>query len=398
MNARFGDVRRHCLMATVSLLALGQMPGSADGIYRNGIGARSMALGGADAAWAVDPLGAMGANPAGLGFLTSPAVDIGVGGASASGHFTKGSTSDGHLDSDPGVFPEGAVAIPLGKLPVTLGLAFIPEGVLSADWHFADPGFPTNPSYTEHKSEISVLRTAAGLGISLGKHWSVGGSMGFIYNENTLDSPYIFQSQPKVKGAETVLDLNTRGWGYNGEFGLLFRPVESVQLGVTYTSETTVFSHGHASGDVGAQFGVPSIPFNYDAQVKNVFPQTVTGGVSWKFCPQWRLAVQVDWINWGGAFVEASGLPVSLSNGNNATVNGVIGSTSLNDYIPLQWEDEFVYRGGLEYAVTTNLTLRAGYCYGGSPVPSATLTPMTAVLMENTVTAGVGYHWSRYKI
>src|SRR5437763_4456245 len=44
-----------------------QGSGNAAGIYRDGIGARSMGLGGADVAWAEGPLGSLGANPASLG-------------------------------------------------------------------------------------------------------------------------------------------------------------------------------------------------------------------------------------------------------------------------------------------------------------------------------------------
>lgn len=40
----------------------------ANGIYRDAAGARALAVGGADVAWAAAPLGAMSANPAGLGF------------------------------------------------------------------------------------------------------------------------------------------------------------------------------------------------------------------------------------------------------------------------------------------------------------------------------------------
>ena len=62
-----------CVLATVNVRA--------NGVYDNGFGARSMAMGGADVAWAADPLGAMGANPAGLGFLTVPELTLGgVGG------------------------------------------------------------------------------------------------------------------------------------------------------------------------------------------------------------------------------------------------------------------------------------------------------------------------------
>src|SRR5271155_3329530 len=88
----------------------------ANGIYGNGVGARSMGMGGADVAWAADPLGAMGANPAGLGFLTAPELDFGGVGSVAQGHFNKPGVSSGDLDETPGALPEGALGIPLGKL------------------------------------------------------------------------------------------------------------------------------------------------------------------------------------------------------------------------------------------------------------------------------------------
>ena len=57
---------RCCLISfshrLVLSLALGgglALTAQANGIYSNGVGARSMAMGGADVAWASDPLGAM---------------------------------------------------------------------------------------------------------------------------------------------------------------------------------------------------------------------------------------------------------------------------------------------------------------------------------------------------
>jgi long-chain fatty acid transport protein len=132
----------------------------------------------------------------------------------------------------------------------------------------------------------------------------------------------------------------------------------------------------------------------YDATVTNTFPQEVMAGTSWKFLPQWRLALQVDWIDWADAFHN---LPLTFCNGSNATVNSVLGS-SFEESIPLNWQSEFVYRAGLEYDVTPSLALRAGYCYGSSPVPDSTLTPLTAAIMENTVTAGTGYHWKQFQV
>jgi long-chain fatty acid transport protein len=149
---------------------------------------------------------------------------------------------------------------------------------------------------------------------------------------------------------------------------------------------------GSASGNAGAQFGHPGVDaysFNYHAQVNNTFPNQVSLGGSWKFLPNWRLAAQVDWIDWAGAF---NTLPVRLSDGGGAIITGALGK-NFQDNIPLDWKSEFVYRVGLEYAPVKNLFLRVGYCYGNSPVPDSTLTPMTAAILEHTITAGIGYRW-----
>ncbi|HEY4415395.1 MAG TPA: TonB-dependent receptor [Verrucomicrobiae bacterium] len=377
----------------------------ANGIYGNGVGAQAMSMGGTDTAWSDSPLAAMGDNPAGLGFLELPEFDLGVLSAIANGNFDKESISHGSLNDSLKAIPEGALAMRLGQYPVTLGISCIPDSTLLADWHYTDPpgglNGTTTYGYQEDKSEILVLRSAIGAGVKINSKLSFGASVGLIYNENQLKTPYIFQNlQPgsaaPYNGAKTLLDLDTSGFGGNFEAGMIFKATTNLQLGLSYKSETIVNTTGDANGDPYAQFGAPPGPlaFHYDADVKNKFPQEASLGLSWKFHPQWRLALQVDWINWSDSFET---LPVSLSHGNNATVNSVLGS-SFKDNVPLNWRDEFVYRAGLEYAVTKNLALRAGYSYGQSPVPDSTLTPMTAAIMEHTLTAGIGYRWSRYEV
>src|SRR5579862_1433019 len=66
-----------CLSTAFIALGCGIFKAQASGIDGNGVGAQSMAMGGADVAWAAGPLGAMGENPAGLGFLTKPQFDLG---------------------------------------------------------------------------------------------------------------------------------------------------------------------------------------------------------------------------------------------------------------------------------------------------------------------------------
>jgi long-chain fatty acid transport protein len=107
------------------------------------------------------------------------------------------------------------------------------------------------------------------------------------------------------------------------------------------------------------------------------------------------VVLQVDWINWSDAFDD---LPITLRNGSNADLNGFAGSSTLQDTPPLDWRDRFVYRVGVEYAVTPQVTVRGGYAYGKSPVPDATLTPLTAAIMEHSLGVGVGYRHRRFLV
>jgi hypothetical protein len=159
----------------VLVLALAMVNGHGDGIEGNGFGARSMAMGGADVAWASDPLGAMAVNPAGLGFLDSAEVDLGGEAGLATGSFNKPGISGGDLNDGVHGFPEGAIAYPFQKWPVTIGLSVTPDSLLLADWHYLDPlggaGGKVSYGYQDNQSEIFLLRSALGASVKLGSRW-----------------------------------------------------------------------------------------------------------------------------------------------------------------------------------------------------------------------------------
>jgi len=387
-------------VATALLAAVLHSPADANGILRNGIGARAMGLGGAVVASPDGPLDSMAINPAGLSLLSRPTLDLGITGVTAHGSFRNRANGDGELSSDPGFIPDGAFGARLG--PVSVGLGVTTVSGLVADWDYVDtPGGAGGTSYgrQEHRSSIFVLRSAAGAAYQVTPSLSIGATAGLIYNENALKAPYIFQTQPQLRGLKTLLDLETRGYGWNASAGVLYRPHPDVQLGLSYTSPTSVHTEGEATGNVGAQLatlGLAARPdFRYDAEVDTKFPQVVAAGVAWDVFPRWRLNLQVDWIDWSDSFDR---LPIKLTNGNNADVNGLVGADTIKEEPRLKWHDRFVYRVGVEYAILDNLSLRLGYAYGKSPVPDETLTPLTGVIMEHTIAAGAGYRWSRFRL
>lgn len=385
-------------------VAAGHQQIQAAGIYEDGVGARAMALGGADVAWARGPLAAFGNNPAGLTELHGQFLELGGVGVIPQGRFRNTADAHSSLRTSLGGWPEIAFGLSPANCPARVFAGVAPEAALASEWRYIDPpgGADGNTSYgrQRHESEITVLRAGAGASIDLTPQISFGASIGAIYNENRLHAPYIFQTQPVLRGVKTLLDLETSGWGVNAQFGLLLRPQKELQFGLTYKTRAVVNSSGDASGNAGVQLGNIGLgaarpDFHYDANVINAFPQMISGGVSWQVHPQLRLAAQLDWIDWSGAFDD---LHVKLKHGNNADLNGVVGSDRMEDFVPLDWKDQLVVRLGGEYSATDTIQIRGGYSYGRSPVPEETLTPLTAVIMEHSLTTGAGWQNGRWSV
>ena len=360
-----------------------------------------MAMGGTATAIADDPADALYSNPATLSAIRGPTLELSAGGGFVHGEFSN-SANNGNTLNDAGALGSMAIAAPAGPLRFALGVN--PDISARARWRYRDaPGGAdgaTSYGVVPQESGILLLRTSFGVSWQATSTLSLGASVGLLYNKNSLNAPYVFQSQPILRTAKTTLDLETAGYGWNVEGGFLWKPISSLSLGASYTTRSRIVSDGRASGNADTQFanlGVGSArpDFAYDASVINVFPQQVSAGMGWQAMPKLLLSAQMDWINWANSF---NTLRVRLKNGNNHDLNGLLGSTSLNDDAPLDWSDQFVWRLGVEYALNPHWTLRAGYSYANNPVPASTLTPLTAAITEHTLTAGVGFHTGPVKI
>lgn len=367
---------------------------SAAGLDRNGIGAASMGVGGASTASSHDALARMTQNTASLAEATGFDFQLGGTLAYAHGDFSQRGERLGSLENTWGVLPDLAMTTALSD-GVGVGFSLTADTTRLANWNIADtPGALANARYgqTEHQSSILNLRAALGIGVDLGGGVSIGASVGGVYTRNQLRTPYIFQNNG-LAGAKTYLDMETQGFGVNGDLGLQWRVNDRFTMGLSYRTPTSFQTSGEANGDLGAQLNALGIfgadgTYQYDAKIKTRLPQRVSAGFAADVTDRWRLLGQVDWINWSAAF---SDLNVNLSNGTNALVNGIAGSNGITDRIALNWKDQFVFRLGTEVDVTDNLMLRFGYVYGKSPVPGDTLLPMTAAISEHTLACGLGW-------
>jgi long-subunit fatty acid transport protein len=70
-------------------------------------------------------------------------------------------------------------------------------------------------------------------------------------------------------------------------------------------------------------------------------------------------------------------------------------SDSIVDGIPLNWKNQFSFRGGFERTLTESFSWRGGFAHATNPVPESTLLPLTAAIMSDQMSTGFGYQMGR---
>ena len=379
------------LMAVLAWASQGM---AAQDFFHGGVSAQTMARAGIyvpDANRVVDSLSL---NPAGLAALTGVTADLLATGAMARGSFSNAANQDSAMRERPAVLPFGAIGTRFGKSRWSGGLGAVPDFLSSVNWHYADSPGAAGANYgsQSEKSEIVVYRGAGGISYASSTRFAIGATVGMVYNENTLIAPFIFQSNPSLKGLKTLLALHTRGLGWGGSFGVTGRPGARLALSAAYSSPFVVNSHGHATGNMGVQFQAAGIPFQpafaYDARVRVKLPESVLVGGRWRASKGLGLSLEGDWAHFHDAFDQ---LPVSLSNGTNADINGFLKSSSIQDTVPLHWSDQYTGRFGVDYAVGERTVLGGGYVRRSSLVPNGTVTPLTGAILKNALSTGIQY-------
>ncbi len=139
-----------------AVLVAAPLEGLADGVLRDGAGARAMSLGGASVGSPDLPLEALFSNPAGLGFADASLLQIGGVGGFARGNFPyNAANNNSPLHQGVGAIPEAAFVQPLESLPLAFGLAVIPESLASVDWRFTDaPGGLDGSHHLRHPAGL----------------------------------------------------------------------------------------------------------------------------------------------------------------------------------------------------------------------------------------------------
>ena len=180
--------------------------------------------------------------------------------------------------------------------------------------------------------------------------------------------------------ADSFLHVDGASFGFGGNAGILIEPVEGTRVGVHYRSELEQDLSGASVLSVN-----PLIPvigggtFTGTATASVTMPDTVAISLFHQLTDDVTLLGDATWTQWSDVpalVINIAGLPA----GNGPAV------TMLN------WEDTWRFSAGVIWDATDDLSLRLGYAFDQSPVPSATFrTPRVPDNDRHWATVGGTY-------
>lgn len=220
------------------------------------------------------------------------------------------------------------------------GLSFTAPYGLSKRWEQAFPK-STAEEYT-----LKVVELNPTVAYSINNLFSVAAGVRMLYSEAEVGS------NAEAYGLSRKMEGEAYAWGYN--FAVSLIPSDALNISVTYRSNVDL----DLEGDVTMGAGGYTMSTEGDVTI----PAPAVAGVSmaYDFGP---VTVDLTWerVYWS----EYEAINFSYD---TPAIHPVFDQAIIKN-----WDDNNVYRIGVDYALDQNITLMAGFAYDETPVPSDTL-------------------------
>lgn len=337
-------------------------------------GARATALGSAVVGRADDP-SAIFFNPAGItqlpglqfmggGTLIVPTTDVIT--RNAAGQEVK-NTVDGHVWVPPHMYLTYQIN---NSLWFGFGL-FTPFGLgteFDGDW----PG-----RFNAYKAVIQTLNINPNIAWKINDQLSVAAGIDIMWFDTEIRNKIPVATEPdqRVFG-------DSFGFGYNA--AIRYQPFDWVALGVSYRSQM------RQDLDLQADFTTPLQQFGLfrdtGAAAALTLPDHLFMGLTFYPIKDLSLEIGAFWTNWS-VFKELTlhyDTPIAPGQDSVTQVK--------------QWNDTWRIHGGIEYAVTEWLDLRAGYEYDMEPSPDKHVDYLVPANDRHLFSFGPGIHWCGWNL
>jgi long-chain fatty acid transport protein len=346
------------LKKIAALIALAGLSGSAfatNGYFAHGYGMKAKGMGGVGIAYGQDAMAAA-TNPANM-VLVGNRWDVGVD------YFrpqresrivgTPGGFADGKFDgnsSEDYFIPEFGYNKMIAN-NMSLGVSVYGNGGMATDYDrnpYGAYGATGNAGV-----DYSQLMIAPTWSYKLNENHSIGVTVKFAYQRFEAFGIGLFSP---MSSAPTKVSNNDHdsSWGYGIALGWTGQITPTVKLGATYHSRTYMQDFGDYKG-LFAEKGSMDIPESYGV------------GMSWQATPQLVIAADVMQIN----FSEINAVGNRLNPNNLPFPFGTAPQLGTNKGAGFGWNDVTAYKIGAAYDLNKEWTVRAGYNYGGQPIPKS---------------------------
>jgi len=351
----------------------------ADGVMRDGLGARSGGRGGTNIAFA-DSGTVIHDNPAGMANVAGcglAAIDLEL--VSTDLEYEDPFT-DANADDDPIPTAQAAYIRKAadGRLSYGIGV-FNPAG-FGAEYDMQGPAILGGVQ--RYKSLGMLTRVLPAAAYRVTDRLSVGGTLGVAVSHIELEGPYYLQAPTLFQGQPTLLDLQSTGAAPSWSLGLQYQVTPATTLGLSYQDATSFDLNG------SARIEHPVLgDSSFDAELDVTWPRWLGLGVRHAISQRHVVSADVIWFDWSDAFDR---LDLRLTNPTDPLYDLLLGRT-FNEYLPLDWADSTSLRFGYEQHLTPCHVLRCGYVYHRSPIPESYLTPYLQTTLEHNFTIGFGW-------
>lgn len=341
-----------------ALFAAVGLSGSAlatNGYFADGYGMKANGMAGVGIALPQDALAAA-TNPAGI-VNVGDRLDVGLtwfkptrGAEVTNNGIGLNGSYDGNGQSD-FMIPEFGYNKMLGT-NMAAGIAVYGNGGMNTHYNtspFAAGGLGFFGGQSPGGVNLEQLFVAPSFAMKVGKSNSLGVSLVYGYQRFGATGLQAFQGFSAAPGSLTNNGYaHSSGWGLR--LGWTGQVSDSVTLGATYATKMKMGKFDQYQG-LFAEQGKFDIPENYGI------------GIAVKATPNLTLAADIQKINYGDVPAIANALDANCLFAGTCPLGSANGPG-------FGWSDMTVYKFGMSYEYSKNLTLRAGFSTGKQPIPA----------------------------
>ncbi|MGB4703511.1 MAG: outer membrane protein transport protein [Candidatus Saccharicenans sp.] len=356
----------------------------ANGLNLNGLGTRAVSLGGAFIGLA-DDFSLVYWNPAGAGFLRQPIFGSYLTDLIPTARYQVAIPPDISIEA------KTKLSHYLGFLaayyrPIsdrfTAGIGVYTPAGLGTNWQGKDFQQMTAGVAYDWTSKVGMISISPLISWRLSDRLSVGATFNLNYGMFSLK-----RWAGEADMGEGPMDLGQydetlHGWGVGVTLGVLARPAEWLSAGLTVKTPSTVKFKGSAEMVFLDYAGYPG-KSNLRRNIR--WPWIIGAGAALRPVEGLILTADVQWTGWS-----------SLKELNTSYLDpfwAQMMAMSGYDRLRLDWKSRFQVRFGVEYLLTPEFSVRAGYYSDPAPAPDYTMNVLLPNFDFNSFNLGAGYDW-----